>query len=105
MFVLGNLFIALAKVIELGINIYIFLIVIRAIISWLPVPHNPLVEYLYRLTDPFLDRIRGWIFRMFPTYSLPLDFSPILAILLLYLIRVFAVSTLVRIGISLKGGI
>ncbi len=73
---------ALAKLIE----IYMYIIVIRAIISWFsPNPYNNLYILLITITEPILGRIRKFQFRLFST--LRIDFSPLLAIILLNIIR------------------
>ncbi len=70
----------------LGIlNIYIWIFVIRALLSWVnPDPHNPIVRILVRLTEPVLAPLR----RLAPPRKLGgLDISPMLAILLLVFLR------------------
>lgn len=69
-----------------AIDIYIFIIVIRAIISWVnPDPYNPIVQLLNKLTEPVLRPIRKVLFRV--TGNMRIDFSPLIAILLLSIIR------------------
>ena len=68
----------LINVIHLAITIYIWLIIIRALISWVsPDPFNPIVRFLYRVTEPVLRPVR----RALPTYQIGLDLSPLLVIL------------------------
>ena len=68
------------------IEIYTWVIIIRALVSWFsPNPYNPLFQFLISLTEPVLGRIRGFIFRLFPTSRI--DFSPLIAIFLLSIIR------------------
>lgn len=63
------------------------LILARVILSWLPMlgvridPYHPLVRILFQLTDPILDPIRR-----FATFGM-IDFSPIIALILLEVIR------------------
>ena len=55
MSVLGNLVSALATVLDLLLNVYMWIIVARAIISWVsPNPYNPIVNFLYMATEPVL---------------------------------------------------
>ena len=78
MFVLGNLLVALASVIGLALNLYMWIIIARAVISWVnPDPYNPIVRFLYSITDPVLLAIR----RRLPLSFGGIDFSPILVIL------------------------
>jgi len=74
----------LYRVIYLAINVYTFIIIIRAIISWVsPDPYNPIVRALYRLTEPVLSPIRKALWRF--TGNIPIDFSPFVAIILIQL--------------------
>ena len=60
------------------------LIIMRAVLSWFwPRPTNTLMIYLYKVTEPFLRPLR----RIIPRTGM-VDFSPLLAILILYLISV-----------------
>ena len=81
----------LAKTIDILISIYIWMIIIRAVISWIgPYPRIPVAIYLIRLTDPFLSRVR----RILPMPRMAVDISPIIAILILELLRYIVVMAL-----------
>ncbi len=98
MFILGNFFIALAHLLEAAITILYWLIIVRALISWVnPDPFNPIVQFLYRTTDPILAPIRKFM----PNLG-PLDISPIIAFFLLYFLNMFLVQTLVDLGMKFK---
>ncbi len=91
MFVLGNLLNAVARVLELAIWAYMWLIVARAVVSWVNAdPWNPIVQFLHRVTEPALAPIR----RRLPGWRLGVDLSLIVAILALYFIEWFLVATL-----------
>ena len=68
-------------------SIAAFAILARVLLSWLPMagvridPYHPLIRILYEITDPILEPIRR-----FTTFGM-IDFSPIVALLLLSLIR------------------
>jgi YggT family protein len=64
-----------------------WLVIIAAVASWLnPDPRNPIVQFLYRSTEPILRPFR----RLLPPGRTGgIDFSPILVILILVLIRRF----------------
>ncbi len=95
MFILGNFFIALAKVLDIVIPIAYWLIVVRAVLSWFsPDPYNVLVQLLYKTTEPILMPFR----RIIPAYNIGIDLSPILAILALVFLRYFLVMTLYQLG-------
>ncbi len=98
MFILGNFFIALARVLEIAIPILYWLILVRVLISWVnPDPFNPIVQFLNRTTDPVLAPIRK-----FTPILGPFDISPVIAILMLIFLQKFLVSTLVDLGMKLK---
>jgi len=95
MFVAGNFLSALAWVLDYLLYAYMWMIVIRALISWVnPDPYNPIVQFLYKVTEPVLDPIR----RMLGTYSLGIDISPMIVILLIMFLQRFLVSSLYQIA-------
>lgn len=98
MILLANFIIALGKVLGMALEVYMWVIVIRALISWVnPDPFNPIVRLLARLTDPVLRPIR----RMIPL-NIGLDLSPMLAILAIYFVRNFLIASLIEYGYRLK---
>ena len=95
MFVLGNLILAVATVINIGLTIYMWIIIIRALISWVsPNPYNPIVQLLHRATEPVLWRVR----RLLPISGIGLDFSPLIVILVIYFLKLFLVRTLIQLA-------
>ena len=65
-----------------------YLILARVIISWLPIPRdNQLIRLLYQLTEPILAPIRGMIERSALGKNMMFDFSPIIAFLIINVIR------------------
>ena len=97
MFVIGNLFIALARMLDMALSVVWWLIIIRAIISWVnPDPFSPIVQFLYRTTEPIL----GFIRRFLPMMAI--DISPIIAFLLIMLIRSWLVASLFDLGVRLR---
>lgn len=100
MFVFANLIQALAQVLDMVLGIYVWVIIIRALISWVnPDPYNPVVRFLYRITEPVLYRIRRFI----PVLG-GLDLSPIVAIFAIIFIRRFFITTLLEIALRIKTG-
>lgn len=97
MFVLGNLFIGLARVTDIALTVLYWMILIRALLSWVnPDPFNPIVQFLQRTTDPILNPIR----RVLPMMAI--DISPIIAFLAIMFLKSFLVSTLFGIGMRLQ---
>jgi len=92
MFVMSNFIIAIARVIEIVLTVYMWIIVIRALISWVnPDPYNKLVIFLYRVTEPVLRPIR----RIIPRHNLPIDFSPLIVLLVILFLQYFLVQTII----------
>lgn len=66
------------------LDIYTWIIIAAALISWVsPDPYNPIVRFLRLVTEPVLRPIR----RLLPPYQIGLDFSPLLAILLIQFLQ------------------
>ncbi len=90
MFVVGNFIDGVATILNIVLNIYLFIIIARALISWVsPDPYNPVVQILYRLTEPVLAPIR---------YRMPdmggIDISPIVVMLAIIFLQSFLVASL-----------
>lgn len=91
MFVVANFLRALATVLDLVLVVYLWLVIARAVLSWVnPDPYNPIVRILYRATDP----VTNWVRRRVPLNFGGLDFSPMLVILAIYFLRSFLVTSL-----------
>ena len=87
-------FISLAEVVDLAFKVFIYGIVIQAILSWVnPGAYNPAVNLLHSLTEPVLRPAR----RLLPPIS-GLDLSPLLAILGLEVLRRLVVPLLAALG-------
>lgn len=98
MFVFGNLITAVATILDYALTIANWLIIIRALISWVnPDPYNGIVQFLYKVTEPMLTPFR----RFFPAYSTGLDISPIFALLVIWFLKLFLVRTLFGIAMRL----
>ena len=91
MLILANFLSALARVLDLLLGLYFWIIILRAILSWVrPDPYHPLVRFLYAITEPVL----APILRLLPGGGIGLDFSPVIALLILHFMRSFLVQTL-----------
>jgi YggT family protein len=100
MFVLSNFFIALANILGIVLTIAYWLILVRAIISWVsPDPHNPIVQFLYKTTEPMLYPIRKILpFRL----KMGIDISPVIAFLAIIFFKSFLIRTLIDVGLRLR---
>ena len=88
---MGNFIYAIATILSYLLTIANWLIIIRALLSWVnPDPYNPVVQFLYKTTEPILAPFR----RMVPAYNMGIDFSPIFALLVIWFLQLFAVRTL-----------
>jgi YggT family protein len=97
MFVLSNFLVAIARVLEVVLEAAKWLILIRALISWVnPDPFNPIVQFLERVTEPILAPIR----RLLP--QMPIDISPLIAFLILFFLKQFLVQTLFDLAFSIR---
>lgn len=98
MFVVGNLFGALAEVVNTLCVLYSWAIIIRVLLSWVsPDPFNPIVQFLDRATDPYLGLFR----RAIPPIG-PVDISPIAALLVLQVAQHFIVKTLLDMSLRVR---
>ena len=91
MFMISNFLFALAKLVEILLGVYMWIVIGRAILSWVnPDPYNPIVRFLHDVTEPLLSHIRRWI----PAFGGGMDFSPMILILAIYFLMSFLVPTL-----------
>jgi YggT family protein len=99
MFLATNLILALAQLVNLVLQAYFWIIIARAVLSWVnPDPFNPIVRFLYRVTEPVLRPIR----RRLPTMQMGLDLSPMLVLLAIYFLQAFVVESLRDLALSLR---
>jgi YggT family protein len=91
MFLVANFLAAIAKVLHLGLTGYMWIIIARAVISWVNLdPYNSIVRFLYAITEPVLYSIR----RRVPTNFGGFDFSPVIVILAIIFLQTFVVDSL-----------
>ena len=89
MFVISNFIIALANVFDMILVVVSWLIIIRALISWVnPDPFNPIVQFLNNMTEPILSPIRNRLPMM------PVDISPLIAYFIIIFLKSFLVKSL-----------
>ncbi|MDO8721791.1 MAG: YggT family protein [Syntrophales bacterium] len=99
MFIMGNFVTALVKIIDMGLTLYMWIIVARALISWVnPDPYNPIVMFLYRATEPVMEPIRRWL----PLRGLGIDISPIIVIAAIVFLQSFLLKSLIELAYHLS---
>ncbi len=100
MFVLANLLSAIAKILDIALTLYMWVIIARAVISWVnPDPFNPIVRFLHSVTEPLLYPIR----QRLPMAFGGIDFSPLILILAIIFVQSFLVESLYQIALHLGG--
>jgi YggT family protein len=99
MFIVGNLIYALAHVVDIALSIYMWVVIISALISWVnPDPYNPIVRFLYGITEPVFAFVR----RNLPILPMGIDFSPMIVLLAIVFLQQFLVKTLIQIADALR---
>lgn len=95
MFVIGSFLSAAAYVLNMALWLYMWVIIARALVSWVnPDPYNPVVQFLYRATEPVLRPIR----QRLPTWQTGIDFSPVIVILAIIFLQQFLIDVLYRLA-------
>ena len=98
MYIIGYLLMAIAKVLDIVMNIFLFIVIARAVLSWVnPDPFNPIVRFINNVTEPILYPIRTRL----PVHFGGIDLSPIIVFLGIIFVRTFVVSSLMRMSASL----
>ena len=98
MYIVGYFLMAIANVLNLVLWLYMWIIIARAVLSWVsPDPYNPIVRFINNVTEPVLYKIRSKV----PLSFGGIDFSPIIAILIIYFLQSFVVKSLLRFSQSL----
>ena len=98
MYIVGYLLIAVAKVVNIVLSCFMWIVVARAVLSWVnPDPYNPIVRFIHNVTEPVLYRIR----RFLPVNFGGIDFSPIIVILGIIFLQNFLIKSLLRLSETL----
>lgn len=98
MYVVNNFMMAVAQILDFLLTAYMWIIIGRAIISWVNAdPYNPIVRFLYEATEPLLSRIRQFI----PMSMGGIDFSPMILILIIMFLQSFLVQSLKQFAVGM----
>ena len=100
MFILSNFISAVAYILDILFTILYWLILIRALISWVnPDPGNAIVQFLYKATEPILEPVR----RSLPlAFRLGIDISPIIVFLLIIFLKSFLIKSLFDLSLWIR---
>ena len=94
---LGILFLAMVKILDIVLTFMLWMVLLRAVLSWFTIEYKATpMRLLIAITEPLLMRIR----RFLPPSTL--DFSPLVAVLVLYFADVFLVRNLYGLGERLR---
>ncbi len=89
---------AVAGIFDFLLTAYMWVIIGRAVISWVNAdPYNPIVRFLYDITEPVLGRIR----RVLPVSMGGIDFSPVILIIAIMFLQSFLVPTMKQMALGL----
>ena len=98
MIILSNFLIAIAKVLDILLSIFMWIVIARAVLSWVsPDPYNPIVRFIHTITEPVLYQIR----RRIPVSFGGIDFSPIIVFLAIIFLQRFVVHSLYELAQTL----
>src|SRR5688572_26191121 len=99
MFILSNLLVAIAQVLDYVLWAYMWILIGRMIVSWVNVDYdNPIVRFLYAATEPVLEPVR----RRLPVFAGGFDLSPIVVWLAVIFLKAFLVRSLYELADALK---
>ncbi len=98
MFIVANFLQAVAMILNTVLTLYFWLVIISAVLSWVnPDPYNPIVRFIYNLTEPVFYRVRKWV----PfTFIGGIDLSPILVLLAIEFLKIFLVQTISQMSLQ-----
>jgi len=94
MFIFGNLIHAVAYILDTVLTLYMWIIIVSALLSWVnPDPYNPIVRFLHSVTRPIRRKVG---------FSMGLDLSPMIVILLIMFIKHFVVASLFGVSARMR---
>ena len=100
MFIPSNFISAVAHILDVLLNIIWWLVLIRAVISWVnPDPDNAIVQFLYKATEPILEPIRR---RLPLNFRFGIDISPIIIILVIMFLKSFLIKSLFDLSLWIR---
>lgn len=100
MFVIGNILLGTAKVLDIILSLYFWIVIIAVLLTWVrPDPYNNIVRIFYSLTEPLFYRVRKFL-----PFTLigGLDLSPVVILILIQLLQTIVVRSLYQYGAMLN---
>jgi YggT family protein len=93
MYAWTNLIIFIAQTLEGLLQLYFWVVIISALMTWIePNPYNPIVRFIYAVTEPLFE----WIREHLPVNFGGIDFSPLVVILGISFLQRYAIPTAVQ---------
>jgi len=89
MLILLRIITAFAYILDYAITFFLVVIFARVVLSWVRIPHNQITSMIYQVTEPMLSPLR----RRLPV-KFGLDFSPMIVLLILVILRIVVVGSL-----------
>ena len=98
MYIIGYFIMAVARVLDIILLAYMWVVIARAVLSWVnPDPFNPIVRFIQNITEPVLYQIRTRI----PVNFGGIDVSPIVVFAVIIFLRTFVVNSLNQMALSM----
>ena len=86
-----SLVFTIASIVSQLLNLYLWIVIISAVLTWIePNPYNPIVRFIYSITEPVFDFVREHL----PVIFGGIDFSPLVVIIAIQVLQVWAIPTL-----------
>lgn len=101
MFVFGNILLGIARVLDIILSLYFWIVIIAVLLTWVrPDPYNNIVRMFYSLTEPAFYRVRKFL-----PFTLVggLDLSPIVVLIIIQLLQTIVVRSLFQYAGMLQG--
>ena len=93
MFAWTNLIIFIAQTLDGLLTLYLYVVIIAALMTWIePNPYNPIVRFLYSVTEPVFE----WFRNHLPVVFGGIDFSPLIVILAIQFIQSVVIQSAVQ---------
>ncbi len=97
MFVWTNLVLTIAQLLNSVLQLYFWVVIASAVLSWVePSPYNPIVRFIYSVTEP----VFAWVRRRIPVFFGGIDFSPMIVIFGIWFLQMYFIPTLARLAVS-----
>lgn len=97
MFFWNNLVVYVIGTLSSILDLYFWVVIISAVLSWIePNPYNPIVRFIYAITEPVFD----WVRRRLPVFFGGIDFSPWIVIIAIGFIQRVILPSVGRLALN-----